>query len=216
MTIEEELRRLREENKGLREQVMQRDERIQQLEAVVEQQNAWLWQMQEQTSRLTQQVKSLQERLAKDRHKSHLPPSSDRFVRQPKSLRKKSEKKSGGQEGHPGTTLPFSSQPDEVIEHRVQACSFCQQDLQSVSPCVILRRQVVDIPPPAVMVQEHRAEQKPCPRCQQITVAPFPKGVQAPVQYGPTIGATALTHQQLLPLARTCEVLHDLLGVQMS
>jgi transposase len=218
MTMEEELISLREEKKRLHEQLAQRDERIQQLEASLEQRNTVLEQMQEQISRLTHQVKSLQERQSKDSHNSHLPPSSDRFVRQPKSLRKKSEKKAGGQEGHQGATLQFSREPDEVIEHRVESCSFCQQDLHSVSPCGIEHRQVVDIPTPRVIVQEHWAEQKQCPQCQQITVAPFPAGVQAPIQYGPNIGATALylIHQQLLPLARACEVMKEVLGVQMS
>jgi len=182
-------------------------------------------------------VKDLQERLAKDSHNSSLPPSSDRFARQPKSLRTKSEKKTGGQEGHQGTTLRLSDAPDEVIEHLVTVCSSCQHDLRKVEACVILRRQVVDMPSPRLIVQEHRAEQKQCPRCQHltlasfptgvaapiqygphITLASFPTGVAAPIQYGPLIAAVAvyLTHQQLLPLERTCEVLRDLLGVQMS
>src|SRR5437660_1214788 len=46
----------------------------------------------------------------------------------------------------------------------------------------------------------------------------LPAGVQAPIQYGPYVGATAvyLVEQQLLPLARAGEVMGDLLGVQMS
>ncbi len=84
--------------------------------------------------------------------------------------------------------------------------------------CVTLRRQVVDIPAPQLIVQEHRAQQKQCPRCQHLTVAAFPPEVTAPIQYGARIGAVAvyLTQQQLLPLQRSCEVLSDLLGVQMS
>jgi transposase len=202
---------LEEENQRLREQLAQRDERIQQQSLLIEQ-------MQEQIAALSQQVKDLQDRLAKDSHNSHLPPSSDRFVRQPTSLRQKSEKKSGGQEGHPGTTLRFSEKPDEVIEHRVTVCSSCQHDLREVQACVTLRRQVVDIPSPQLLVQEHRAEQKQCPRCQHLTLASFPPAVTAPIQYGPRIGAVAvyLSQQQLLPLERSCEVLSDLLGVQMS
>ena len=202
---------MEEENQRLREQLAQREERIQQQSLLIEQ-------MQAQIAALTQQVKDLQDRLAKDSHNSSLPPSSDRFVRQPKSLRPKSEKKSGGQEGHPGTTLRFSPTPDEVIEHRVTVCSSCQQDLREVSACVTLRRQVVDIPSPRLIVQEHRAEHKQCPRCQHLTLASFPPAVTAPIQYGPRIGAVAvyLTHQQLVPLERTCEVLSDVLGVQMS
>ena len=202
---------MEEENQCLREQVAQREETIQQQALLIEQ-------LQAQMAALSQQVKDLQARLAKDSHNSSLPPSSDRFGRQPKSLRKKSEKKSGGQAGHPGTTLRFAETPDEVIEHQVSVCASCQQDLREVQACVTLRRQVVDIPAPRLLVQEHRAQHKQCPRCQQITCASFPPEVAAPIQYGPRIGAVAvyLSQQQLLPLQRSCEVLRDLLGVQMS
>lgn len=209
---------MEEENQYLREQVAQRDARIQQQDTLLCQQSLLMQQMQAQIATLTQQVKDLQDRLAKDSHNSSLPPSSDRFVRQPKSLRNKSKKKPGGQEGHPGTTLRFSDTPDEVIEHRVSVCASCQHDLREVQACVTLRRQVVDMPAPRLIVQEHRAEHKQCPRCQHITLASFPTGVAAPIQYGSLIGAAAvyLTQQQLLPLERTCEVLRDLVGVQMS
>ncbi len=209
---------LEEENQRLREQVAERDERIEQQESRLGQQSLLIEQLQAQIAALTQHVKDLQDRLAKDSHNSSLPPSSDRFVRQPKSLRRKSEKKTGGQEGHPGTTLEFSQTPDEVIEHQVSVCAACQQDVREVQACVTLRRQVVDMPSPRLIVQEHRVEHKRCPRCQQLTQATFPPGVTAPIQYGPLIGAVAvyLTQQQLLPLERTCEVLRDLLGAHMS
>src|SRR5260370_8263871 len=98
MTPEEELLQLRQENKDLHERLAQRDELI---------------------AHLQQRVQALEERLAKDSHNSHLPPSSDRFVRQPKSLRKKSGKKAGGQEGHPGATLHCHPCPAELIVHPV-------------------------------------------------------------------------------------------------
>src|SRR5947209_12717222 len=134
MTPEEELRQLRQENKMLRE--------------IIQQQQELLDQLQKQVASQADQVKVLQNRLTKDSHNSSLPPSSDRFVRQPKSLRRKSEKKTGGQEGHPGTTLEFSQTPDEVIEHQVSVCAVCQQDLRQVQACVTLRREVVDMPSP--------------------------------------------------------------------
>src|ERR1700694_1090709 len=168
---------LEEENQRLREQVAQRDERIQQQETRLCQQDLLMQQMQEQIATLTQHVKDLQDRLAKDSHNSSLPPSSDRFVRQPKSLRTKSEKKPGGQEGHQGTTLRFSKAPDEVIEHQVTVCACCQHDLREVEACVTLRRQVVEIPSPRLIVQEHRAQHKLCPRCQHLTQVLFPPSV---------------------------------------
>jgi transposase len=204
MTTEEEFIHLREENRVLREVLRQRDEQVNQ--------------MQEQITRLSEQVKSLQDRLAKDSHNSHLPPSSNRFVRKPKSLRKKSEKKAGGQPGHAGSTLQWSSTPDEVTLQPVERCEACQQDLRAVASCGGERRQVIDVPPARVIVQEYQAEHKQCPQCHHITVASFPKEAHAPLQYGPAIGAIAvyLTQQHLLPLARACEVMSDLLGVQMS
>jgi transposase len=218
MTMEEELLALREENKVLREQLAQRDELIEHQQALLAQQNAVIQQHAEQMSRLSEQVKSLRERLSKDSHNSHLPPSSDRFGGKRKSLRIKSEKPSGGQAGHPGASLLFSSTPDEITPLLVERCEVCQQDLHAVAACGRERRQVVDVPAPRLLVREYQAEQKQCPTCQQITIAAFPAGVQAPVQYGPHVGAMAvyLVHQQLLPLARACEVMEDLLGVHMS
>jgi transposase len=225
MTAEEELIHLRHENRLLREQASLHQETISVQQELINRQQEQvtllerqLSMQQEQLTQFAEQVKALHERLAKDSHNSHLPPSSDRFSRQPKSLRKKSGKKPGGQEGHPGKTLMFSPCPDEVIVHPVERCEQCQADLRQVPASVVERRQVVDVPPTRLLVREHHSEQKQCPQCQQITVASFPAEVRAPVQYGPRIAAMAvyLVQQQLLPLARACEVMEDLLAVSMS
>jgi transposase len=190
MTKDEELDRLRQENAALREQVALLSERITVLEA----------------------------KLAKDSHNSHLPPSSDRFHRQPKSLRKKSGKKPGGQTGHPGSTLKLSPTPDQVIVHTVERCQHCQRDLREVESLQVERRQVLDLPPKRVVVIEHQAQAKGCPACHEISSAPFPQDVRAPVQYGAAVGAVGvyLVQQQLLPYERACEVVEDLLGPSMS
>src|SRR5438045_3484489 len=98
MTQEEELQALREENAALKAQV------------------AELLPLKEQVEQLKDQVKQLTSRLAKDSHNSHLPPSSDRFVRQKKarSLRKSSGKKPGGQPDHPGETIQWCRCPEEA------------------------------------------------------------------------------------------------------
>src|SRR5436853_3271667 len=222
---EEELTQLRQENRLLREQTGLQQEtislqkqlidRLQEQIALLERERSL---QQQQLTQLSEQVKGLQERQAKDSHNSHLPPSSDRFVRQPKSLRKKSGKKAGGQAGHPGKTLMFSLAPDEVIVHPLQRCPHCQEDLQRQPCCGLERRQVVELPEPRLVVVEHQAERKQCPTCQHLGTAAFPELVRAPIQYGPRIGAIAvyLTQQQLVPLARACEVMEDLLGISMS
>jgi transposase len=194
MTAEEELIQLRQENSQLREQLKQ----------------------------LTEEVKQLQEQLAKNSQNSSLPPSSDRFSRQKKgrSLREICERKPGGQPGHPGQTRQMSPEPDEKIRlSPVTHCEHCQADLSEVPAKTMECRQVIDVPPPpALHVTQYEGQWKQCPHCQGYTHACFPKGVNAPVQYGPRIGAIAvyLTTQQLLPRGRTAEVLADLLGVHMS
>src|SRR5581483_7909273 len=144
MKPEEELIQLQEENRALKEQLAQRDELI---------------------AQLLQRVQALEERLGKDSHNSHQPPSSDRFVRQPKSLRKISGKKIGGQQGHPGQSLRFSPLPDEIIGQRVECCQHCQADLQEVVGRCCERRQVVDVPLPRMVVRESISEQKLLPHC---------------------------------------------------
>src|SRR6266704_2446533 len=105
MTPEERRHQLEQENRDLRFQLARKDELIDQL---------------------TQRLVALEEQVSKNSRNSSLPPSSDRFARQPKSLRKKSGKKPGGQQGHPGKTLLFSPCPDEVIVHPVERCEQCQ------------------------------------------------------------------------------------------
>jgi transposase len=197
MTPEERLQQLEPENRQLKEQLAQRDELIE---------------------RLTQRVRDLEERLSKNSRTSSLPPSSDRFARQPKSLRKKSGKKPGGQAKHPGSTLVMGEHPDEMLVHKVVTYQYCQADLQTEKVLFIHRRQVVDTAVARLIVQEHQAEQKWCPSCCQVTLAPFPCGVDAPVQYGMRVAAIAvyLVQQHLLPWARACEILSDLLGIELS
>src|SRR5260370_25251126 len=64
---------------------------------------------------LQERIKTLERQQAKDSHNSSLPPSSDRFVRPPKSLRKKSGKSPGGQKGHLGHHLRQGQPPDKVV-----------------------------------------------------------------------------------------------------
>jgi transposase len=79
------------------------------------------------------------------------------------------------------------------------------------------QRQVHDLPPLRLVVSEHQAVAKRCPHCQTLTQAAFPAGVGQPVQYGPGIKALAvyLQEYQLLPSARTQELLADLFGCSL-
>src|SRR5439155_15009685 len=86
-------------------------------------------------------IKTLEGQQAKDSHNSSLPPSSDRFVRPPKSLRKKSGKSPGGQKGHRGHHLRQMETPDEIFIHPVISCEHCQHDLRAQPAEMPVRRQ---------------------------------------------------------------------------
>src|SRR6266487_2298119 len=200
MTKEEELQALREENRTLKALV------------------AELLPLKEQLAQANARIKDLEERLAKDSRTSSKPPSSDGLARLPRSSRRPSGKRPGGQTGHPGHTLSLVEQPDEVVRHRPKVCSQCREDLSRVPGIIAERRQVLDLPEIHLLAQEHQIEAICCPTCHTRSLGSFPASVSAPVQYGPHLQALAVyLHQgQLLPTARTCEALAALCGCQIA
>ena len=164
-------------------------------------------------------MQALEDRLAKNSSNSCKPPSSDGLNKpSPKSLRKRHDRKSGGQPGHAGHTLKTVEHPDREEVHRVSRCHYCHRSLEEVEASGIEKRQVFDVPKVHIEVTEHKAEIKRCPHCGEISKADFPEGVTQPVQYGPEIKAQAVyfNQYQLLPLERTGEVFETLYGQALS
>src|SRR5260221_13777886 len=95
-----------------------------------------------QNAELAARVQELEGRLAKDSHNSGKPPSSDGLARKAdrtKSLRRRSDKPSGGQLGHRGETLRLVAVPDAGVEHRPTVRWVCQRVLAN-APGVLVGR----------------------------------------------------------------------------
>lgn len=155
--------------------------------------------------------------LLKDSQNSSMPPSADRRKRT-HSLRQKSGRKPGGQEGHPGATLQFAEQPDRIVIHSPQSCRLCGSSLAGIEAARTERRQVHDLPPQKLEVTEHQAQTKVCGRCGAENKDEFPSGIKAPVQYGAGVRSVAayLLGYQLLPYDRCAEAMNDLFGCHIS
>ena len=163
---------------------------------------------------VVERIQKLEDQLARNSRNSGKPPSSDGYDQpapRPKSLRKRSRRKSGGQPGHPGETLRMVEKPDIVKVHRVQECQHCGQSLKRRQAVGHERRQVYDLPKVEIQVTEHRAEIKVCSCCGKATQAAFPCQVSKAVQYGTEIRSQMayLNTEQHLPLERTCDLLDE-------
>jgi transposase len=164
-----------------------------------------------------EEIEKLRGQVSKNSQNSSKPPSTDGLSKPaPKSLRTPSGKKSGGQQGHTSHYLEAVSNPNYIQTHRVVQCERCANNLETVEAESFEERQVFDIPAPCIEVTAHRAETKRC-SCGQVNTASFPTEVTASVQYGSRIKAVAvyLNQYQLIPYARTEEMLESLYGVSL-
>jgi transposase len=161
----------------------------------------------------------LKRRLGMNSSNSSMPPSSDSpFVKPaPKSLRRRSGRKPGGQQGHPGSTLAQVADPNERLRHEPGPCGGCGADLADSPEVGVERRQVFDLPPMRVRVTEHQLIARRC-ACGVTTCGAAPEGVTAPVQYGPQVTAIILYLYvgQFLSKKRTAQALAELFGTPVS
>jgi transposase len=168
---------------------------------------------------LRAEVAELRRQLGQNSQNSSRPPSTDSPFDKPapKSLRRKSGRKPGGQDGHPGATLSRVAAPDETVRHEPVACAGCGAQLAGAPQVGVDARQVFDLPPITVRVIEHQLIARRC-SCGATTGGVAPDGVGAPVQYGPRITALIvyLYVGQFLSKKRTAQALAELFGTPIS
>ena len=167
-----------------------------------------------------ERIAELEARLRQAPRNSSRPPSSeglDKPPPRPRSLRTKSGRKPGGQDGHEGSTLAQVARPDREVRHEPGCCGRCGAGLGGRPVTGVERRQVFDLPLVEVTVTEHQLIEREC-GCGQRTKAAAPAGAEGPVQYGPRIAAVIvyLYAGQFLSKQRTAQALAELFGIPLS
>src|SRR5690242_17090698 len=164
---------------------------------------------------LRDEVAELKRQVGQNSRNSSKPPSSDSpFTKPaPRSLRRRSGRKPGGQPGHPGSTLALVDNPNEHTRHEPARCGGCGERLVDPPEVGMQRRQVFDLPLMTVRVIEHQLIARRC-GCGATTCGAAPNGVTAPAQYGPRITAIVLYLYvgQFLSKKRTAQALTELFG----
>ncbi len=189
------------------------------LRAVAEDLQARVTSLEAENQSLRSENQELRGKLAKNSQNSSKPPSSDGLNKpKPKSLRKASGKKPGGQRGHTGIRLERVENPDQTILHSVTNCQECGHSLEQSPVTGHRSRQVIDLPPLKLEVTEHQIELKVCPDCGCQNEAAFPAEAKTSVQYGSRFKALLvyLNQYQLLPYQRTVQLVEDLFSRTIS
>lgn len=160
-----------------------------QLAALVVEQAATIERLEAEVGELRAEVVELKRRLAANSRNSSRPPSSDGVAKPaPRSLRRVSGRKPGGQPAHGGGHLMAVAVPDEVVRHPPGSCAGCGGDLTGAAVQGCERRQVFDPPAIGLRVVEHVVEWRRC-ACGRQTAGAFPAGLSAPTQYAETTRA---------------------------
>ena len=196
---EEFVRSLIEQNEKLSQSVSSLNATIEQLNAI---------------------IKELEEKKNKDSHNSSKPPSSDGYKKPPapKSLRGKSDKKSGGQEGHEGRNLP-QAKPDRIIGCMPSKCAHCPHHDECMAKAKVLeRRQVFGAVVKVEVTEYDKVRVTNCPLHGWTREGGFPEGINAAVQYGENLQSlvVALNTVGAVSICRTREILGNVFNIPLS
>ena len=166
-----------------------------------------------------QTIAELRARLAANSTNSSAPPSTDAYEKpNPKSRRKKTGKKPGGQPGAAGHHLAQRAAPTRTVPLIPPTCEECGADLADCEVVGVVKRQVFDLPEPQELdCTQYDAERRRCPYGHETT-ATFPTAATAPAAYGPRIRARVnyLSAYQHIPIDRIAQILFDEHGVTIS
>lgn len=170
---------------------------------------------------LSAQVAELSRRLGVDSSNSSKPPSSDgpNRPRRVSSTRQKTDRKPGGQQGHPGSGLQMVAKPDRVerIEPGTCADTGCGRDLAGRPQAGANVVQVFDLPDISLTVTQLELIRRRCV-CGKTTAAPSPSGISGPACYGPNVRAITALISKIgqVSVERTAALMEMILAAPVS
>lgn len=197
------------------------------LNAVLTEQNAALT---EQNAALTKQLEALQEKLGQTSENSNKPPSSDgpgrgrrrkrKNKRKGSQRRGRSERKQGGQPGHPGAhrELVPAEQVTEVEDLYPQHCEDCSARLPKTPDPNAKRYQSLEVPILTPETTEYRRHAVTCPRCSRKNRMPYEECGIPSSPFGPRLMSIVATLTGIYHVSRrdTAKLMSELLGVKLS
>ena len=178
-------------------------------DAIIERQAVRIAELEKTVAALAAQIRA-------NSSNSSKPPSSDGPKKPaPKSLRKNTGKKPGGQAGHQGHGLKLKAEIDRVAPCLPLQCASCPQRDECAFR-VRDRRNVLDI-----MIRLERTEYQQmetvCPLSGRRIAGEFPEGIAGTKQYGPSLKALAaiLVMECAVGLEKSSQVIRGLTGCSL-
>jgi transposase len=166
---------------------------------------------------LTFENKSLKDKINKDSSNTSLPPSKDLYKKN--KLKKKSDKKRGGQIGHQGSYRPLldPSKVTEIVRCMPGKLCGCGGNIRVSDIRPPIRHQVFELPEVKPIITEYRQFKGKCRACDQKFIGKLPAGVPTNI-LGPRAMAFIAQGSSLYHLSKSQiqRMLHDSLGIKVS
>ena len=180
----EEIKRLTEQLQDQNGQLQKQSEQLAALRKEIAEKDALI-------VALTKRIEELTHR--KNSGNSSVPPSKDGYHKPaPRSLRAKSGKKPGGQEGHKGKGMRIDRKPDEVISHKPAVCEGCPY----AATCKLRScetRYEYDVEVKTKLIAHEAMGCDCCHMTGQAERGAFPAHITGTKQYGKGVSALAVT-----------------------
>ena len=212
--------------KELRSHVRKLKQKVDYRDKVIEKKNTLISEKEARIKELAAEIENLKQAAGKisrplaTSNNSSVPSSQNPIgVKHTQSLRERSNKKAGGQQGHQGVTRTLSDTPDEIEFCQAPiVCPSCGGDMSNIDAEENEIRQVIDLPAEIIPCVTEYIQMKRTCTCGHCAKGEFPKEVIGTVCYGPIIESTVayLSTLQTIPFKRLSELMENLFGVSMS